>query len=196
MKLRHRYLSPIITFLIVYLFGLLIFGFSTEAVEWIYNYLNHLLPNVFPLYNPIYDPQAYAKLNKAITVVGMFVALFLINLIALRLENKKYERIISLTEGQYLIKDGVKLYLKEFFVSDIITAVILPVVIVTATYFIPDKALGYFGLILPSWLGYNMRLLYGLIPSIFIVAGFSFVGRMLAIPLTVKSWRAAWLSDI
>lgn len=196
MKLRHRYLSPIIAFLVVYLFGLLIFGFSTEAVEWIYNYLNHLFPNVFPLYNPIYDPEAHAKLNKAITVVGMFVALFLINLIALRLENKKYERIITLTDGEYLIKDGIKLYLKEFFASDIITAVILPILIVIATYFIPDNALGYFGLILPSWLGYNMRLLYGIIPSIFIVALFSFVGRILAIPLTVSAWRAAWLSDI
>lgn len=196
MKLRHRYLSPMIIFLAVYLFGLLIFGFSTEAVEWIYNYLNHLLPDVFPLYNPIYDPEAYDELNKNITVIGMFLALFLINFIALRLDNKKYERIISLTDGQYLIKDGIRLYFKEFFISDIIVALILPVLITTGTYFIPDKALGYFALILPSWLGYNMRLLYGLIPSIFIVAVFSFVGRMLAIPLTVKSWRAAWLSDI
>jgi hypothetical protein len=196
MKFRHRYLSPVISYLIVYVFGLLIFGFSTEAVEWIYNYLNHLLPGVFPLYNPIYDPEAHARLNKSLTVVGLLVAFFLINFIALKLENKKYERIISLTDGQYLIKDGIKLYFKEFFISDVITAIVLPILIVVATYFIPDSALGYFGLMLFGWLGYNMRMLYGLIPAIIIVATFSFAGRMLAIPLTVKSWRAAWLSDI
>lgn len=196
MKIRHRYLNPIILFLIVYLFGLLIFGLCTEAVEWIYNYLNHLAPSTFPLYNPIEDPEAYEKLYKNITVIGMFLALFAINLISLRLDNKKYERIISLTEGQYLIKDGTRLYLEEFLTSDIISAVLLPVLIATGTYFIPDKALRYFGLIIPSWLGYNMRLLYGLIPSIFLVALFSFVGRMIAVPLTVKSWRAAWLSDL
>ena len=196
MKLRHRYFSPVIIYLVVYIFGLFIFGLCCEIAEWIYTYLNHLMPSTFPLYNPIYDPEAYDELNKNITVIGMFLALFLINFIALRLDNKKYERIISLTDGQYLVKDGIRLYFKEFFISDIIASVILPVLIATGTYFIPDKALGYFALILPSWLGYNMRLLYGLIPSIFIVAGFSFVGRMLAIPLTVKSWRAAWLSDI
>lgn len=196
MKLRHKYLSPIIIYLVVYLFGLFIFGFSTEAVEWIYNYFNHLLPDIFPLHNPIYDPEAHDKLNKNLTVAGLFVAFFLIHFIALKLENKKYERIISLTDGQYLIKDGVRLYFKEFLLSDVITALILPVLIVAATYFIPDDALGYFGLILLGWLGYNMRLLYGLIPSIIMVAVFSFTGRMLAIPLTVKSWRAAWLSDI
>ena len=196
MKFRHRYISPVIIYLIVYIFGLLIFGFSREFAEWIYNYLNHLMPNAFPLYNPIYDPEAYEKLNKTLTVIGLFITFFFINFIALKLENKKYERMISLTDGQYLIKDGVKLYFKEFFISDIITALVLPVLITLATYFIPDSALGYFGLIVFGWLGYNMRLLYGLIPAVFIVALFSFAGRILAIPITVKSWRAAWLSDI
>ena len=196
MKLRHRYLSPVIIYLIVYIFGLFIFGLCCEIAEWIYTYLNHLMPSTFPLYNPIYDPEAYAKLNKALTVIGLFITFFFINFIALKLENKKYERIISLTDGQYLIVDGVKLYFKEFFISDIMTALVLPVLITLATYFIPDSALGYFGLILIGWLGYNMSLLYGLIPSLIIVALFSFSGRILAIPLTVKSWRAAWLSDI
>lgn len=196
MKLRHRYLSPVIIYLIVYIFGLFIFGLCCEIAEWIYTYLNHLMPSTFPLYNPIYVPEAYAKLNKALTVIGLFITFFFINFIALKLENKKYERMISLTDGQYLIKDGVKLYFKEFFISDIMTALVLPVLITLATYFIPDSALGYFGLILIGWLGYNMSLLYGLIPSLIIVALFSFTGRILAIPLTVKSWRAAWLSDI
>ena len=92
--------------------------------------------------------------------------------------------------------DGIKLYFKEFWISDVITALILPAVIVIATYFIPDKMLGYFALILPGWLGYHMRQMYELIPAIILVAFFSFLGRILAIPLTVKSWRAAWLSDI
>ena len=196
MKFTHKYLNPIAVYLCVYIFGLWLFGFGCEAVEWIYTYLNHLMPDIFPLYNPIYDPEAHARLNKTWTVVGIFVTLFLINFIALRLENKKYERIIVLTDGQYLLKDGMKLYFKEFAVSDVVTAVILPVCLTIPPYFISEDTLGKFGLIIFTWLGYNMSLLYEIVPAVITVAIFSIVGRALSVPLAVRSYRAAWLSDI
>ena len=196
MKLRHKFLNPIAVYFIVYVFGLWLLGFSLEAVEWVYAYLNHLMPETFPLYNPIYDPEAHARLNRILTVIGMFAVLFLINFISLKVDNKKYERIIILTDGQYLIHEGVRLYFKEFWISDIISALILPALLVIPPYFIPENVLGKFGLIVFTWLGYHMSKLYSLIPAIFIVAIFSFVGRLLAIRGAVKSWRAAWLSDI
>ena len=196
MKLRHRYLNPVIVFLAVYIFGLWMLGFCLNAVRWVHTYLNHLMPRVFPIYNPIYDPDSYAKLEKIFNVISIFLAIFLINFIALKLDNKKYERVVSLTDGQYTLRDGLELYFREFWLSDIITALILPVSIVAATYFIPDNVLGYFGLSAIAWLGYNMRLMYGFVPTVVIVALFSSVSRLLSIPLCVRSWRAAWLSDI
>ena len=196
MKLRHKYLNPIIVYLIVYMFGLLLFGFSLMAVNGAYTYLNHLMPNIFPLYNPIYAPEAKEKVDKALSVIAIFVALFLINFIALKLENKKYERLITHTDGQYILKDGIRLYFREFWKADIITSALVPALISIPPFFIPEKILSRYALIIPNWLGYHMGLIYGLVPTVLTVAVFSYIGRMLSVPLCVRSWRAAWLSDI
>ena len=199
MKLRHRYLNPIGVFLIVYMFGLLLFGFSCEAVEWIYTYLNHLFPRIFPVYSIILEKEEYYKLLRIQTLIGLFLSLFLIHFISLKLENKKYERLTGLTDGKYPLKEGIRLYFDEFLLTDAITAALVPAIIVIPSYFISDKLMGYFGLAIPNWLGYSLRAHCGvgaIIPAVLIAALFSFAGRILAIPLTVKSWRAAWLSDI
>ena len=148
MKRKHKYLNPIGAFMVVYLFGYFLFNLSKTIVSSIYSYLNYLFPGTFKVYNVIHHPDQYAKLEKTLSLVSIFVVLFLINYIALRLENKKYERIISLTEGQYLLKDGITLYFKEFFISDIITSAIIPCVLVIPAFFISDKLMEYFGLII------------------------------------------------
>lgn len=196
MKLTHKYLNPVIAFVIVYMFGILLYNASISVVSAVYTYLNYLFPDSFPLYNKLSEKAALEELYKSFAVWGLFVALFLINFISLRLENKKYERIVILTGGEYLIKDGIKLYFKEFFGSDIITSALVPALLVIPPYFIPEKVMGYFGLIIPNWMGYSLKFDYKLIPAMLMVALFSFVGRMLSIPICVKSWRAAWLSDI
>jgi hypothetical protein len=195
-KIRHRYISPIITFLIVYIFGLWIQGVSTVIVNGAYTYLNHLLPGVFPVYNVIYEQQAYEQLQKRLTVVCIFLTLFFINLIAMKIDNKKYERMIVLTDGQYLIKDGVKLYLSEFFKSDLIVSALVPALLVIPSYYLSQKAMEYFGLIIPTWLGYTLKQSFGIVKAVTMASLFSFIGRMLSIPTSVKSWRASWLSDI
>ena len=196
MKLRHRYLTPIALFLCVFIFGLFIFGICSNVVDGIYTYLNHLFPETFPIYNQIYDIQTYNKLERVKSVISVCLSLVLINLLALRIDNKKYERLITLTDGEYLIKDGIRLYFREFFLSDAITSMLIPAVLVIPAYFLSENALSYFGLIFWNWLGYNMKFLFHLFPAMLISAAFSFIGRMLAIPLCVKAWRAAWMTDI
>lgn len=196
MKLRHRYLNPIIVFLIVYMFGLLLYHVSNTVVSGIYTYLNYLLPESFPAYSLLAEKEANAELQKKLSVWGLLLTLFLINFIALKLENKKYERIVIQTDGLYLIKDGIKLYFKEFFKSDLITSALVPALLVIPPYFIPEKAMGYFGLIIPTWLGYYLKPHYNIAVAMIMVAAFSYAGRLISIPFAVKSWRAAWLSDI
>ena len=196
MKFKHKYLEPVMLYLVVYIFGLWLFGFGLGAVRAVYEYLNHLLPNIFPLYNPIYEPEKHLELQNSYTVAAIFIALLLINFIALKFDNKKYEKIISQTDGQYLILDGIKLYFKEFLLSDVFCSLVLPMLLVIPPYFIPEDILGKYGLILITWLGYHMSTVHGLVPAIFTVALFSFAARLISIPECVKSWRAAWLSDI
>lgn len=196
MKLKDKYFKPIVLFLCVYIFGLFIHGFSSEAVNWVYTYLNHLFPKAFPIYNRIYDMQEYMRIEHIKGVVAIFVSLFIVNLVALRIDNKKYERIVTLTDGEYLIKDGIKIYLKEFFVIDTIVSVTIPALLTIPAYYLTEDVLGYFGLIFWNWLGYNMKPIFHLFPAMLITAAFSFVSRMLIIPHCVKAWRAAWMTDI
>lgn len=196
MKLRHKYLNPIVIYFCVYIFGLWIYAASRGAVNWIYTYLNHLFPEVFPIYQRIYEPEAYARLERIKSVIGICLSLLLINLIALKLDNKKYERIINLTDGQYLVKDGIKLYFKEFLAVDVLVSTILPALLTIPAYFLSEDALGYFGLIFWNWLGYHLKSTYHLFPAMLIAASSSFIGRMLSIPQCVKAWRGAWLTDI
>lgn len=195
-KIKQKYLIPAAIFLVIYLIGLLVFNLSKSVISAIYAYLNYLAPDTFPVYNQIYDPELHANSEKIFSVVTIFVALFIINLIALRIDNKKYERIVGLSDGQYLIKDGIKLYLKEFFVSDAIISTVIPAIMVIPAYFISDKLMEFFGLIIPCWLGYHLELHFSLPLGMLIAASFSFIGRMLSIPHCVSVYRAAWLSDI
>ena len=196
MKFRYRYLNPIILYFCVFIFGLFILGAADSIIDAIYAYLNHLAPKTFPIYNQIYDIETYNKLERIKDVAAIFISLVIINLIALRIDNKKYERMVNITDGQYLMKDGLKLYFKEFLLSDVICAALMPGVLVIPAFFLTEEVLSYFGLIYWNWLGYNMKFLFDLFPAILISMAFSFIGRILSIPLCVRAWRAAWLSDI
>ena len=196
MKQRHKYLNPIILYLCVFIFGLFIFGFSAIAVKWGHAYLSHLFPSIFPTYNQIHDPESYSRLEMIKETVAIFLSLLIINFISLRIDNRKYERLSLITEGQYLIKDGIRIYFKEFFKSDLIVSTAVPAIMVIPAYLLSENALGYFGLIFWNWLGYHFRTLMGLFPAMLIASAFSFIGRMLVIPHCVKAWRSAWLTDI
>lgn len=196
MKLKDKYLYPVAVFLCVYIFGLLIYQFSVSAVNAVYTYLNYLFPDTFSLYTKLAEKEALAELQRALSVWGLFLAMFLINLIALRLDNKKYERLVILTDGQFLITDGIRLYFKEFFTGDLISSLIIPALLVIPAYFIPEKIMEKFGLFIFLWLGETMKYNFNIVMGMLTAAAFSLVGRILAVPICLKSWRAAWLSDI
>ena len=196
MKLKDKYLYPVAVFLCVYIFGLLIYQFSVSAVNAVYTYLNYLFPDTFSLYTKLAEKEALAELQRALSVWGLFLAMFLINLIALRLDNKKYERLVILTDGQFLITDGIRLYFKECFTGDLISSLIIPALLVIPAYFIPEKIMEKFGLFIFLWLGETMKYNFNIVMGMLTAAAFSLVGRILAVPICLKSWRAAWLSDI
>ena len=196
MRLKDKYLYPVAVFFCVYIFGLLIYQFSVSAVNAVYTYLNYLFPDTFSLYTKLAEKEALAELQRALSVWGLFLAMFLINLIALRLDNKKYERLVILTDGQFLITDGIRLYFKEFFTGDLISSLIIPALLVIPAYFIPENIMEKFGLFIFLWLGETMKYNFNIVMGMLTAAAFSFVGRILAVPICLKSWRAAWLSDI
>ena len=196
MPIKTKYIKPIVLYVCVFIFGLFIFGVCLSVVDGGYAYLNHLFPERFPTYNTIRDADAFYRLERIKDVIAISLSLIVINFIALRLDNKKYERIVILTDGEYLIRDGLKIYFKEFFITDLIVSVTIPMILVIPAYFLSENTLSYFGLIYPNWLGYHMSPIFALFPAMLISALFSFVGRMLSIPLCVRHWRSAWMTDI
>ena len=74
MKRKHMHFNPVLLFICVYIFGLLIYGFSGIGVNYVYAYLNFLFPETFPLYNQVHDPAAYAALEKTKDIIGIFDA--------------------------------------------------------------------------------------------------------------------------
>ena len=193
MSIKHKYVEPVLIFLAVYLFGYLLCQCGEMLFIYSYNYLAEVVPSIVKTVNPIHTPEEYELYLKGIATVGAAVGLFLINYISLRLDNEKFEHVITKTDGQYTMKEGLALYFGEFFRSDVIASTVTVAVLVIAAGFIPDKLLDR-GLILLFKLGASLIEFYGIVGSVVIAVVFSLLARIASIPLALKTWRALWLS--
>lgn len=193
MSFKRKYVEPVLIFLTVYAFSVLFFKAGELLSIYAYSYFSSILPSDIISSNPVSDPDAYEAYTLGIALVGTFVGLWLINYISLRLDNAKFEHVISLTDGQYELAEGIKLYFKEFFVSDVIAATAIVAIVTVSAAFIPEKLMDY-GLIIVFKLGDTLNSIYYPIISAVIAASFSLITRILSIPLALRTWRALWLS--
>ena len=202
MKFTHKYVYPAVTFIIIYTFGFVIFGAGATVAEYAHAYLGYLFPSLFPTYSPITEKELYQGIVKGITTAGVFISLWIINYISMRFDNKKFEMMIKRTEGLYRIKDGLGIYLRELWWSDVISAIAVPVLLTATAYLIPNIEMTTIPIInmfiellyIFLWLGGTMREFYSPITAVIIVALFSAVSRILVVPGALKRWRAMWLS--
>ena len=193
MSFKKKYVVPVLIFLAVYVFNSLLCQCGELIFIYSYTYLSETVPSIVDTVNPIHTPEKYELYLKATATVGVLIGLFLINYIALRLDNEKFEYIISKTDGQYRLKDGIKLYLIEFFVSDAIASTLTVCALTVGACFIPVAWLDK-GLILVFQLCVSLIEFYGPVGAVLVGILSSFVTRMMAIPFCVRTWRALWLS--
>ena len=193
MSIKQKYVTPVLIFLAVYLFNYLLCQCGELLFIYSYNYLAEVMPSVVDTVNPIHTPDEYELYLKGVATFGALVGLFLINYVSLRMDNEKFEYLITKTDGQYRLKDGLKLYFAEFFKSDAIASTIAVGVLVAGASFIPEKLLDR-GLIFIFRLGVSLVEFYGPVGAVAVAVLFSFVTRMLSVPLCVRTWRALWLS--
>ena len=193
MSIKQKYVTPVLIFLAVYLFNYLLCQCGELLFIYSYNYLAEVMPSVVDTVNPIHTPDEYELYLKGVATFGALVGLFLINYVSLRMDNEKFEYLITKTDGQYRLKDGLKLYFAEFFKSDAIASTIAVGVLVAGASFIPEKLLDR-GLIFIFRLGVSLIEFYGPVGAVAVAVLFSFVTRMLSVPLCVRTWRALWLS--
>lgn len=193
MKIKHKYAEPVLIFLLVYIFNYLLFQCAEMLFIYCYNYLAETVPKAVPTVNPIHTPDEYGVYLKCAATVSAFVGLFFINYISLRLDNRKFEYIIAKTDGQYKIKNGISLYFSEFLKSDIIASASLVAPLIIGAYFIPEKLMDR-GLIFIFRLGDSLIQFYGIFGAVFLGTLFSIITRIISVPLTLRTWRALWLS--
>lgn len=193
MSIKRKYVEPVLIFLAVYLFNYLLCQCGELLFIYSYNYLAEVMPSVVDTVNPIHTPDEYELYLKGVATFGALVGLFLINYVSLRMDNEKFEYLITKTDGQYRLKDGLKLYFAEFFKSDAIASTIAVGVLVAGASFIPEKLLDR-GLIFIFRLGVSLVEFYGPVGAVAVAVLFSFVTRILSVPLCVRTWRALWLS--
>ena len=193
MSIKHKYVEPVLIFLAVYIFHNVFRACSELIFIYAYNYLAEVIPNVVKTANPMTAPDQYAVYLKAVATFGAVGCLGILNYLSLRLDNKKFELIISKTDGKYRLKDGIRIYLKEFLKSDIISSTVPVAIFTAAAYFIPKKLLDY-GLIYVFGLGASLADHYGLVGGVVLATVCSCVIRLLCVPFAVRTWRALWLS--
>lgn len=193
MSIKHKYVEPVLIFLAVYLFNYLLCQCGELLFIYSYSYLAEVMPSVVETVNPIHTPDEYELYLKGVATVGSLIALFIMNYVSLRLDNEKFEYIITKTDGQYRLVDGVKLYFGEFFKSDAIASTVAVGVLVMGAYFIPEKLLDK-GLLFVFKLGVSLIEFYGPVGAVVIAVLFSFITRIISVPLCVRTWRALWLS--
>ena len=108
MGFKSKYVNPMIIYFLIYVFGIALLTVGTTLARYSYTYLNHLFPAVFPMFSAVSEKEGYESYLKLINVVGAFIAVYFINYLAIRFDNSKLEHVISKTDGQYTIADGIK----------------------------------------------------------------------------------------
>lgn len=193
MKIGRRYIAPIFIFLFFGMLGFVLEYVTEYLVPMCYDVLVHLFPDVFKDISPLTQPMEYEELTKRFTVISIFLIFLVIHYVALRCDNKRFEYIIDVTDGQYSMLEGLGIYLENFLVSDLICAVIVPPVLIIPAYFIPEKIMSY-GLNMPLWCGVSMMEHIDIVMATVLVIILSVVARFIVIFPTVKVWRAMWLT--
>lgn len=193
MTFGKRYIAPIFLYLIVILLGFVLMFVPSYLLPLLYDTLSRMAPDTFPDISPISQPDEYKVFSMWIMLISVFIVLLVLNYVALRLDNKRFEYVISLTDGLYTMPEGLLLYVKNFLISDVIAALIVPPIIIIPAYFIPMELLDK-GLSIPFWLGCETMPYFDFITATLIAVVISIISRICIIYPTVKVWRAMWLT--
>jgi len=195
MKAFNKYFSSPVIFLAVFIVGTVISSLPTYFITIIYDYLTLTFPELFKSYNPITTPEEYKTFSLITSSLSIAIALAVLHYTALRLDNRRLEFLMKETEGFYTMKEGLTLYFKEMWLSDIISAAFPPVAIAIPLYFIPDKILrlGWGQLF---WSCYPIASHTSPTEALILSLILSLLTRLIVTPKVVEVWRANWLSEV
>ncbi len=170
---------------------------STVLINMLYfSVLSPILPTAFPSYNAVLSPVLYNKLIGTLTLISVYTAIFAMSWLVTVYNERKENELYLETYGFYELAYGYKLYFKKYFISDIISAVLVNIIFGALSYFLTTSFEKYI-----DKLADKLFALYGSVfslldPTIAILLGV--LSAMLArIPVAffaVRRWRGKMLA--
>ncbi len=197
-----KYFQSALRYFAVYLCGFLAFAVVSFLVNAAFNLLCEWFPAVFRKYDFISEEELAESLSQKLKLTCGIISVFLLEIIAVKYDNARYEYLISQTDGFYTIKSGARLYISEYLYADILSSVLVPITTFwmifirigeAAPKFLKFMA-GYLNSFLAVPLSFAEK--YGIIYGILLLILTSLLSRVPAIWLGLRRWRAVWLSDI
>ena len=191
-KAFQKYIFPPFITLFFFLLGGAFILILDIIVPISYDYLAMKFPGMLDKPHPFDEPEAYKAFNAAITSVGIIINIFIATNLSMRCDNKRFEYIIVKTEGLYKIPEMTKEYIETFWLTDIINAAVVPLLLTIPAYLIPEEYM-----MIPSfplWCGARLTPYMSVIDASLITVGASIVMRFIQIPGILRTWRARWLT--
>ena len=164
-------------------------------VDGIYELLYASVPEVFPLYNAVLEEEDYERARLRLDIIALALTLFCTVYLSLRYDNAREERMISRTDGLFLIRKEYAWYLRAYIAEDAISSIIIGAVITVPFIFIPKKFLEMSN-IFSSLLNLFYKVISGagIIYYSLIAVSLLFISHLLGALFSMQHWRAKWLS--
>lgn len=175
--------------------GLLIGAALRSVVNQFYDLLHGIFPETFPFYNTVLEKNLQERLETRLNLISLALTLVLTVIISQRLNNDRYEYIISKTDGIYKIDAVLPTYVSNFALSDLISSIIVGAAYTVPVAFIPKQFFGDGSLV--GELLYIMRVpteAYGTVLGSILVVLILSASHFATLSITLRYYRAKWLS--
>lgn len=176
--------------------GAVIGIFVSVTVSELYRFLNEVIPGVLPSYDIASSKTFFDSVYTSLWFISLIVTVMITVYLSMRYNNQKYERIISETEGLYKIRKFLPTYVNIFGISDAFSAVVNGLIYTIPFIFIPMPFIKNESFLAKLSEPYKMMsecfgyILAPIVMIVIIAACYT-----VAIPLTLKYYRAKWFSS-
>lgn len=193
MSFARKYLTPAGIYILLFLAGYIATYLTRYIPGILFDYLSHYFPSVFISYSPISEAEDYKRVQMNLTILAIALTVLIVTYISMRLDNKRFERLVLMTEGFYTIPRGLAIWAREYLAADILVAVVVPLIFAIPPYFIPEKYIDM-GLGIPFWAADMLMPYMGVVECAITLSVVSVLARISLIPHTLAVWRANWLT--
>lgn len=194
MKFAEKYVFPIFHYVAVFLFGIIPFEVFSLALRTLHGYLTRQMPEVFPDYSPVLDPEKYAEVLQTTDMLALALTILVLTYIAMRMDNARFEYTVTPTGGLYRIPESYLRHLREFTLSDLIVSLAVPCAFVLLAYLLPPVVMSY-GADIVLWAGVKSAKYFDMPTALCYTAFISLAARLVLTPKMLIDWRACWLAS-